>query len=247
MIKRRNMNRLKKALTLSLGLLILATAAALITGANLKASTPPPPIVAATVTSVPVSVTNTPLPVTGSVNIGTPTVNVGSLPAVQLSGTPAVTFTNTASTPIYVDTDRPARDSFDATCATSNYDETSGQASCTLFTIPAGAQVVIETVGCTAEVAAGQGPAQADLVVPNIPYGASPASGASEYLFNLAMTKQTNSSSGVDIWGITNQVHIYGGAPTGGGVDIGVFLRASLPNLSPPQGMFCSMSGYVVQ
>lgn len=106
---------------------------------------------------------------------------------------------------------------------------------------------MIETVGCTAEVAAGQGPAQADLVVPNIPYGASPASGASEYLFNLAMTKQTNSSSGVDIWGITNQVHIYGGAPTGGGVDIGVFFRASLPDLSPPQGMFCSISGYVVQ
>jgi hypothetical protein len=158
-----------------------------------------------------------------------------------------VSFTNTANTPIYVDTDRPARHSFDATCATSNYDQTSGQASCTLFTIPAGAQVVIETVGCTAEVAAGQGPAQADLVVPNIPYGASPASGASEYLFNLAMTKQTNSSSGVDIWGITNQVHIYGGAPTGGGVDIGVFFRASLPDLSPPQGMFCSISGYVVQ
>lgn len=242
------MNRIKKALTLCLGLVILATAAALISGANLKASTPPPPpIVAATITSVPVAVTNTPLPVTGSVNIGTPTVNVGSLPAVQLSGTPAVSFTNTPNTPIYVDTDRPARHSFDATCATSNYDQTSGQASCTLFTIPQGAQVVVETVSCTAEVAAGQGPAQADLVVPNVPYGASPASGASEYLFNLAMTKQTNSSSGVDIWGITNQVHIYGGAPTGGGVDIGVFFRASLPNLSPPQGMFCSISGYVVQ
>jgi len=240
------MNRIKKALTLCLGLVILATAAALISGANLKASTPPP-IVAATITSVPVVVTNTPLPVTGSVNIGTPTVNVGSLPAVQLSGTPAVSFTNTPNTPIYVDTDRPARHSFDATCATSNDDETSGQASCTLFTIPQGAQVVVETVSCTAEVAAGQGPASADLVVPNVPYGASPASGASEYLFNLAMTKQTNSSSGVDIWGITNEVHIYGGAPTGGSVDIGVFFRASLPNLSPPQGMFCSISGYVVQ
>ena len=54
------MNRIKKALTLCLGLVILATAAALISGANLKASTPPPPIVAATITSVPVAVTNTP-------------------------------------------------------------------------------------------------------------------------------------------------------------------------------------------
>lgn len=102
------MNRIKKAVTFCLGLVILATAAALISGANLKASTPPP-IAAATITSLPVAVTNTPLPVTGSVNIGTPTVNVGSLPAVQLSGTPAVSFTNTANTPIYVDTDRPPR------------------------------------------------------------------------------------------------------------------------------------------
>src|SRR5207248_10768199 len=93
-----------------------------------------------------------------------------SLPAVQLSGTPAVSVSNTASTPIYVDADRPARNSFSASCFTDNYDSASGQASCTIFTIPAGRQVVIESVGCTAEVAAGQGPAQADLIIPNIPY-----------------------------------------------------------------------------
>src|SRR5437764_1893511 len=184
------MNRIKKALTLCLGLVILATAAALISGANLKASTPPPPIVAATITSVPVAVTNTPLPVTGSVNIGTPTVNVGSLPAVQLSGTPAVSFTNTPNTPIYVDTDRPARHSFDATCATSNYDQTSGQASCTLFTIPQGAQVVVETVSCTAEVAAGPGPAEAGLGFSQCPCGASPANGASQSCVHPSMCEQ---------------------------------------------------------
>jgi hypothetical protein len=202
---------------------------------------------ASPVPSIPVVVTNTPLPVTGSVNanIGTPTVNVASLPAVQLSGTPAVSFTNTANTPIYVDTDRAARHSFDASCDTG-YDSTSGQGQCQIFTIPPGAQIVVETVACTAEVPTGQGVGQADLIVPNIPYGGDPGS-AAQYYFNLAMTNQTGSSNGssVDIWGLTNQVHIYGGAPTGGSVGVFAFYRGSASAL--PQGMNCNIAGYVVQ
>jgi hypothetical protein len=172
---------------------------------------------------------------------------VNSLPAVQLSGTPAVSLNTTPTSPIYVDTDRAARNNFSASCFTNNYDSASGQASCNIFTIPAGRQVVIESVGCTAEVAAGQGPAQADLIIPNIPFGGNPASGAIGYYFPLAMTRQTLSSSGVDIWAITNQFRAYGAAPTGGSVDIGVFFRASLPNLNPPQGMNCTIAGYLVQ
>ncbi len=61
------------------------------------------------------------------------------------------------------------------------------------------------------------------------------------------MTKQTNNTTGVDIWAITNQICAYGSSPQGRTTSIGVFFRASLPNLSPPQGMNCTIAGYVVQ
>ncbi len=239
---------LKKSLSIAFGLLFLAAVAVVITTGTVGASPSLVPIAAAPPTpSIPVNVTNTPLAVTGTVNanIGTPTVNVNSLPAVQLSGTPTVNLNTTPTAPLYVDADRPARNSFSASCDTQNYDSGSGQASCTIFTIPAGRQIVIETVACTAEVAGGQGPAQADLIIPNIPYGAAPTS-AIGYYFPVAMSRQTLNSSGVDIWAVTNQVRAYGAAPTGGSVDIGVFFRASLPNLNPPQGMSCTIAGYLV-
>jgi hypothetical protein len=245
------MSPLKKILSLSVGLVVLGTLLIVIntgTGSaqnvHLNGGA-----AATTIPAIPVTVANTPLPVTGTVNAninGTPTVNVASLPAVQLSGTPSVNLSTSPTNPLYVDADRPARNSFSASCFTDNYDPVYGQASCAIFTIPAGRQVVIESVACTAEVAAGQGPAQADLIIPNIPYGAAPTS-AQNYYFPLAMTKQTNSASGVDIWAITNQFRAYGAAPTGGSVGIGVFFRASLPNLNPPQGMNCTIAGYLVQ
>jgi hypothetical protein len=138
------------------------------------------------------------------------------------------------------DKDRLTRSNFDATCATTNYDATTGQASCTIYTIPAGSTAVIESLACTAEVAAGQGPGQADLI---IPYNGT------NYYFALAMTQQTTNPSGqgVNIWAITNQIRAYGNAPTSATTSIGVFFRASLPNLSPPQGMFCTVAGYVLQ
>jgi len=166
-------------------------------------------------------------------------------PPIEFSGT--VNVNTTPTRPVYVDADRPARNSFSASCFTNNYDSNSGQASCTIFTIPARRQVVVESVSCTAEVAAGQGPAQADLIIPNIPYGSGPGSGVIAYQFPLAMTKQTlNTGTGADIWAITNQFRAYGRAPSDGSVDIGVFFRASLPNLNPPQGMNCTIAGYVV-
>jgi hypothetical protein len=211
-------------------------------------------IAAATITSVPVSVVNTPLPVQGTVtaNIdGMPTVNanINGTPTVNanINGTPAVTLNTTPTTPVYVDADRPARNSFDASCNTGNVDPVYGQASCTIFTIPAGRQVVIETAACTAELAAGTGPGQADLIIPNIPYGAAPGSGPIGYYYTLAMSKQADGAAvgaSVDLWGMTTQFRAYGAAPAAGTVDIGVFFRANLS--SAPQGMNCTISGYVV-
>ena len=53
---------------------------------------------------------------------------------------------------------------------------------------------MIETAACTAEVATGTGPGQADLIIPNIPYGANPASGALGY-YTLAMSKQADGAA----------------------------------------------------
>jgi len=62
--------------------------------------------------------------------------------------------------PIYVDADRPARNSFSLRVFTDNYDSASGQAVLHDLYDTRRPPVVIESVGCTAEVAAGQGPAQ---------------------------------------------------------------------------------------
>jgi hypothetical protein len=238
---------LKKSISLALGLAILATVAVVLTAGTVGASPSLLPLAAAPPTpSIPVAVTNTPLPVSIS---GTPTVNANiGTPSVNINGTPTVNVNSSATSPVYVDTDRPARNSFSASCDTQNYDPASGQASCTIFTIPAGRQVVIESVACTAEVAAGQGPAQANLIIPNIPFGAAPGSAAYPNYIPLAMSRQTlnNPGGGVDIWALTNQFRAYGAAPSQGSVDIGVFFRASLPNLNPPQGMNCVIEGYLV-
>jgi len=89
---------LKKVLSLSLGLVVLATVAVLTGTGTVGASphlnslitSPPPP-------SVPVSVVNTPLAVTGTVtaNIGTPTVNanINGTPTVNVASLPPVSAT----------------------------------------------------------------------------------------------------------------------------------------------------------
>ena len=207
------MKKLRSVLLGTLCLCILAVAISLLTSAPAPA--------APTVPTIPVAVMNTPLPVNASIS-GTPSVNVSSLPAVQLSGTPTLNLNSTPGSPLYVDADRPARNSFSAACDTQNYDSTSGQASCTILTIPAGRQVVIESVACTAEVAAGQGPAQADLIIPNIPFGSAAGAGAVPYYVPLAMTWQTLNAAGggVDMWALTNQVRLYGTAPSGGSMDV---------------------------
>jgi len=232
------MKKLGSILLGTICLCILAIAVGLLTSAPAPA--------APVVPTIPVAVVNTPLAVNASVS-GTPTVNVNSLPAVQLSGTPTVNLSSTASDPLYVDADRPARNSFSASCNTQNYDSTSGRASCTIFTIPAGRQIVIESVACSAETPIGQG-LQASLMVPNIPFGAAPGSQAFPNYVPLAMTRQTLTVSpdGVEIWALTNQIRLYGAAPTNGSVDIGVLFQASGPSLDPPQGMSCVINGYLV-
>jgi hypothetical protein len=192
--------------------------------------------------AVPVTITNTPLPVQGSVNANVSgTVAVSALPPVQLSGTPAVSLATAPAAPLYVDADRPARNGFNASCFTGNVDSVAGQASCSLLTIPAGRQVVIESVSCQAELYAGDGPGDVQLIVPNPPF--TPG-GADHVSHLLALTKQAGTPS-LDIWRLTTPLRAYGSAPTQGTVDISLFFRAN-PARPNPQGITCTISGYLV-
>jgi hypothetical protein len=197
---------------------------------------------AATTLSIPVSVTNPSLTVQGNVNANVSgTVGVNSLPAVQLAGTPAVQLNNTPATPVYVDAERAARNGFNVSCFTGNIDPVYGQASCSLLTIPAGRQVVIETVSCQAELATGDGPADVQLIVPNTPF--SP--GGPDHVSHLLALSKQDSSSSVDIWRLTTPLRAYGSAPAQGSVDVGLFFRAN-PAASGPQGISCTISGFLV-
>jgi hypothetical protein len=109
------------------------------------------------------------------------------------------------------------------------------------LTIPAGRQVVIQTVSCQAELSAGQGPADVQLIVPNTPF----QPGYPDHVSHLlTLTKQAGNSA-VDIWRMTTPLVAYGSAPAAGSVDIGLFFRANYSS-SATQSIICAMSGYLV-
>ena len=186
-----------------------------------------------------------PLPVTGTMaatQTGAWNVGISGTPtlSISISGTPMVGLNTTPSTPIFVDADRSARNGFNSSCFTGNIDPVFGQASCTLFTIPPGRQVVIETISCQAELYAEDGPGDVQMVVPS-----SPVAGTPDHVSHLlTLTKQAGNST-LDIWRMTTQLRAYGGAPAGGSVNIGLFFRAN-PSRPNPQGIVCTISGHLV-
>ena len=133
----------------------------------------------------------------------------------------------------------PPRQGFNVSCFTGNVDPVYGQASCTLLTIPKGRQIVIETISCQASLAAGQGPGDVQLIVPNTPF----TPGSSDHVSHtLAMSKQAGDASG-EIRRVTTPLRAYGSADKGA-VGVGVSFRA-LPG-PQIQGMSCTLSGYLV-
>lgn len=214
------MKQVTKCLSLTAGLVALATTLVLIKPGSADAAATPP--------AIPVNVVNTPLPVQGSVN-------------ANITGTPTVKLNTTPTTPLYVDAERPARNGFNVSCFTGNVDSVNGQAACSLLSIPAGRQVVIETISCQAELFAGEGPGDVQLIVPNTPFTAG---GPDHVSHLLTLTKQASTPS-LDIWRMTTPLRAYGSAPAQGSVNVGVFFRAN-PASPGPQDMSCTISGYLV-
>jgi len=133
---------LNKILSLSLGLVVLATVAVLTGTSTVGASphinsliaAPPPP-------SVPVNVVNTPLAVSGTVNAninGTPTVNVASLPPVNATLTSSsITVANPVASPLPVhDVNDPADNPYSATVCFSPSAVEGCTPAASTFTIP---------------------------------------------------------------------------------------------------------------
>jgi len=230
----------KRSLSLAFGLVVLATVAVLITTGTVGASPSLLPLAAAPPTpSIPVSITNTPLPVSIS---GTPTVNANiGTPNVNINGTPTVNVNSSATAPVYVDTDRPERNGFNASCTTDPVDSTYGQAGCTLFTIPAGREVVIESVACNAFLTVGNVPGQADIIVAN--YSAGPFPSGQGVYFPIALTKTASSS--LDEYQFMGNFRIYASSPPDGAVGVGIFYRTN-PSPSYPQAFSCSVAGHMV-
>ena len=160
------MKRLAKALVVLLGLAVIGSVASLV------------PQKSATATgSAPVTVMNTtPIPVAGSVTAtvsgtvaaqqsgswnvgitGTPNINVGNFPTVQ-----PVSFSNSSSTPLFVDTDSPARSAASGQCNAS-YSQI-GIADCILVTVPAGKILVVDTLSASANVPSGQSVSELELL-----------------------------------------------------------------------------------
>ncbi len=235
------MSPLRKILSLSVGLVVLGTLLIVInTGTGSAQSVRLNSMAAATtIPAIPVTVTNNPLPVSIS---GTPNVNANiGTPTVNINGTPTVNVNSSATSPVYVDADRSARNGFNSSCFTGNIEPVNGQASCSLLTIPAGRQVVIETISCQAELYAGHGPGDVQLIVPNTPFTAG---GPDHVSHLLTLTKQAGDAT-LDIWRMTSPLRAYGSAPAQGSVDVGLFFRAD-PTLPNPQGILCTISGYEV-
>lgn len=124
---------------------------------------------AAAAGAAPVFVTNTggsPVPVSYPT---TPTVNVGTLPAisgsvsvsnfpntqnVSFNGTAQpISFSNTSTTPLFVDTNGPAREAVSGNCNAQGTNA-SGVTSCTLVLVPAGKVLVVESLSIRVKISA---------------------------------------------------------------------------------------------
>jgi hypothetical protein len=152
------MKRFARALVVILALAVIGSVVSLV---------PQNPTVAAG--GAPVSIMSPlPLPVTGSVNAtvngtvatqqsgkwnvgidGTPNVNVGNFPVLQ-----PVSFSNSGSTPLFVDTDGPARAAVSGSC-NANYDA-NGFAQCLAVNVPLGKILVVDALSVSTIVTSGK-------------------------------------------------------------------------------------------
>jgi hypothetical protein len=179
-----------------------------------------------------INTTAQPVPVSG-------TVAVSTLPAVTLSGTSAVSFSNTSSTPLFVDTGDTTRSGIGASCDSSF--DSAGFAQCVIATVPAGQILVIETITCSASVATGS---QIVPIVLNM--GGTPIGGGAPISLNhrLLLTRSATNGS-LDYYGITTPVRMYAAGGTDGSTNVSVFVGVGTSTANVGD-LGCAISGHIV-
>jgi len=243
------MKKFGKILLIGLGFGLVTAGLGFLTSNPTPAQLPPP--------SVPVKVTNTPLPVQGTVSIsntvpvagtvnayvtnsvlpvsGAVTATIANTP-VPITGAVTADFSNTSSTPLFADTDGPARSGFGASCFVQ-FPIPGNQETCVIANVPNGKTLVVETISCFADVPQGGDAPLMTLFVASTPISGGPA--ALVYYY-LALPK-VSTITGSDQYAITTPVRIY--AAPGGFVSLSAS-GASGPNLIA--GANCAISGHLV-
>jgi hypothetical protein len=179
----------------ALGLGLFAVVLLSIPRHSVKAAT------AAATPSLPVTVVNTPLPVSGTVSAnqsGAWTVGVNNFPA----STP-ISFSNTSTTPLFVDTERAARENVSYECTTSIPASGGGDVVCLPgYTVPAGQILVIDSVSLFVYLDTGTQISSAALLI-------KPSSGATQFFFPLTKMSTGVGAPALDGYAWSGQYSLY--------------------------------------
>lgn len=251
------MFQLKKSLTLALGLAVLGTTAILITTSSVGASPRINPVNAAPQPpSVPVTVVNTPLPVSGTVNanIGTPTVNVASLPAItgNVNATltnSSVTVNNSAANPIQVRAVNNAASNpyYTGGCSSpAQLQGCAGGPGYDTITVPSTTDSGQPITAVEIDLVSGSCFSVPGGEIVNVAFTIRPPSGVGPFGVNAVPVVTYSDSSSID-YAFSQQTHIY--ALAGSTLVIGESYRTAYSATAPPP-LFCSMSiigNYVLQ
>lgn len=244
---------LKKILSLSLGLVILATVAVLISTGTVGAqSLRLNPIAAAPPTpSVPVSVVNTPLAVTGNVNanIGTPTVNVASLPPISgavtatLSNT-SVTVNNAATAPVLVrDVDNPVNNPYGVSICVSPAGLEGCTTSASTTTVPTATPSGQAVKGLVVEFFSGSCYSVPGGEVLNLVLLVTPPAGTGVQIAPTFVPVNTLTSASFVSYAFSQQTRFY--APPGSTIVFEASYNTASSSTGPPP-LFCgaTINGY---
>ncbi len=192
--------------------------------------------------AAPVKVVNgpaDPVPVRGIVDAH---INNATIPVsgqVSVSSLPALSLSNTSSTPLFVDEGNTARAAVGAQCDFDFVADTSTQ--CQIAAVPDGQILVIETVTCAASAPTGTVMPPIVLSMGATPIGGGAAINLNHRLF-LTRTAEPGTAIGLDYYGLTTPVRMYAAANTGVWVSAGM---GPIPGNVRPD-LACAISGHLV-
>jgi hypothetical protein len=160
---------------------------------------------------------------------------VTNTPSVTISGTPTVSFSNTSSTPLFVqDVDSPSLQPFARDCSIDTFDS-AGRGSCSLEAVPAGKRWVVETVSGQLTISDGTKPISIHLALCS--------AGFATDNFLPAVFQGDSAFFTGDFFTLTERVRLY--ADNTGGCHNAPFFSVVVSNSTVGSAYF-AVSGYLV-